>query len=122
MQDDLTNEKQEIAYNNSKIEKGTNNLPSPLSNNDMGTGQMPSPNGKMGIAGVTTPDDKTSTKEAGKITQDNPDVDFASESSSNKGIRGFLRKVTRTIEKRTNIKATDDDGRLLIAGLAIKTN
>jgi hypothetical protein len=39
---------------------------------------------------------------------------------SNKGIRGFLRKVTRTFEKRTNIKATDDDDRLLVAGLAIK--
>jgi hypothetical protein len=41
---------------------------------------------------------------------------------SNKGIRGFLRKVTRTFEKRTNIKATDDDDRLLIAGLSIKMN
>jgi hypothetical protein len=52
---------------------------------------------------------------------DNPDRQFASENSGNKGLRGFLRKVTRTFEKRTNIKATDDD-RLLIAGLAIKMN
>lgn len=54
----------------------------------------------------------------------NPDngVAYASESGSNKGIRGFFRKVTRTFEKRTNIKATDDDDRLLIAGLAIKVN
>jgi hypothetical protein len=52
---------------------------------------------------------------------DNPDRGFASENSGNKGLRGFLRKVTRTFEKRTNIKATDDD-RLLIAGLAIKMN
>jgi hypothetical protein len=38
-------------------------------------------------------------------------------------LRGFFRKVTRTFEKRTNIKATDDDDdRLLIAGLAIKLN
>jgi hypothetical protein len=36
------------------------------------------------------------------------------------GLRGFLRKVTRTFEKNTNIKATDDDDRLLVGGLAIK--
>lgn len=35
-------------------------------------------------------------------------------------LRGLLRKVTRTFEKTTNIKATDDEDRLLIAGLAIK--
>jgi hypothetical protein len=36
------------------------------------------------------------------------------------GIRGFLRKVTRTFEKNTRIDATDDDDRLLVGGLAIK--
>jgi hypothetical protein len=35
------------------------------------------------------------------------------------GIRGLLRKVTRTFEKTTNINTTDDD-RLLVGGLAIK--
>ncbi len=35
-------------------------------------------------------------------------------------LRGFFRKVTRTFEKNTNIKATDDEDRLLLAGLAIK--
>ena len=35
-------------------------------------------------------------------------------------LRGLFRKVTRTLEKRTNIEATDEDGRLLVAGLAIK--
>jgi len=34
--------------------------------------------------------------------------------------RGFFRKVTRTFEKTTNIKATDDEDRLLLGGLAIK--
>ncbi|WP_276502956.1 anti-sigma factor family protein [Terrimonas pollutisoli] len=34
-------------------------------------------------------------------------------------LRGFFRKVTRTFEKTTNIKATDED-RLLVGGLAIK--
>jgi hypothetical protein len=35
-------------------------------------------------------------------------------------LRGFLRKVTRTFEKNTNINATDDQDRVLIGGLAIK--
>ena len=35
-------------------------------------------------------------------------------------LRGFLRKVTRTFEKTTNLKATDPDDRLLIGGLAIQ--
>ncbi|MEI9947042.1 MAG: hypothetical protein WDN26_22820 [Chitinophagaceae bacterium] len=35
-------------------------------------------------------------------------------------LRGLFRKVTRTFEKTTGVKATDDDDRLLIAGLAIK--
>src|SRR5688572_5770712 len=45
------------------------------------------------------------------------DVD---ESGKKNKLRGFFRKVTRTFEKRTNIKATDDEDRLLLAGLAIK--
>lgn len=35
-------------------------------------------------------------------------------------LRGFFRKVTRTFEKTTNIKATDDEDRLLLGGLAIQ--
>ena len=35
-------------------------------------------------------------------------------------LRGFFRKITRTFEKNTNIKATDDEDRLLLGGLAIK--
>jgi hypothetical protein len=34
-------------------------------------------------------------------------------------LRGFFRKVTRTFEKRTNMDATTDDNKLLVAGLAI---
>lgn len=34
--------------------------------------------------------------------------------------RGFLRKVTRTFEKTTNLRATDADDRLLIGALAIQ--
>lgn len=35
-------------------------------------------------------------------------------------LRGFLRKVTRTFEKNTNINATDNEERILIGGLALK--
>jgi hypothetical protein len=35
-------------------------------------------------------------------------------------LRGFFRKVTRTFEKATNLKATNADDRLLIGGLAIQ--
>lgn len=34
--------------------------------------------------------------------------------------RGLLRKVTRNLEKRANIDATDDDDRLLVGGLAFR--
>lgn len=36
------------------------------------------------------------------------------------GLRGFVRKITRTFEKTTDFEATDGDDRLLVAGLAIK--
>jgi hypothetical protein len=35
-------------------------------------------------------------------------------------LRGLFRKVTRTLEKRASFDATDEDDRLLVAGLAIK--
>ncbi|MET0635962.1 MAG: hypothetical protein ABWZ25_08025 [Chitinophagaceae bacterium] len=41
-------------------------------------------------------------------------------SSKKSKLRGFFRKVTRTFEKTTNIKATDDEDRLLLGGLAIR--
>lgn len=70
-----------------------------------------------------TPDksDTYNIQNAVSDTKDNPEPEFASRGHKG-GVRGFFRKVTRTLEKRTNIKATDDDDRLLIAGLAIKLN
>ena len=35
-------------------------------------------------------------------------------------LRGFLRKITRTFEKTTNLRATNEDDQLLIGGLAIQ--
>jgi hypothetical protein len=113
-------------------EPKSNDLPKPNQNpnvnrgNDAITGndivQTPKDEGNSKAKDVTSPSPKTSDIPEGGIKKDdNPDAQFASENSGNKGLRGFLRKVTRTFEKRTNIKATDDD-RLLIAGLAIKMN
>ena len=42
------------------------------------------------------------------------------EPGSKSKLRGFFRKVTRTFEKATNIKVTDDQDRLLVGGLAFK--
>lgn len=107
-QSGLTKEDTEIVV----LKKPTNNLPQPIANADLNSGDRPNPRGNV----TFTPDNSSDNRTG------NPEFDFASNDSGNKGIRGFLRKVTRTIEKRTNIKTTDDDGRLLIAGLAIKTN
>lgn len=37
-------------------------------------------------------------------------------------LRGFLRKLTRTFEKTTNIDPADDENRILVGGLAFKVN
>lgn len=46
--------------------------------------------------------------------------DIANQSGKKNRLRGFFRKITRTFEKTTNIKATDGEDRLLVGGLAIK--
>jgi len=49
------------------------------------------------------------------------DEDVAVNEPENKTkFRGLLRKITRTFEKTTNIKATDEQDRLLVAGLSIR--
>lgn len=40
--------------------------------------------------------------------------------SSGKGLKGFLRKATRVIERRTGITAANDDNEILIASVAVK--
>lgn len=55
-----------------------------------------------------------------KVSDNNEDVADAEQSDKKGSVRGFLRRITRTIEKTTNVKTTDDDDRLLVGGLAIK--
>lgn len=47
------------------------------------------------------------------------DTIFDQDDKKNK-FRGFFRKITRTLEKRTDIDVTNEDGKLLVAGLAFK--
>jgi len=55
----------------------------------------------------------------------NPEVDGSVTnapvpSSKSGSLRGFLRKATRVIEKRTGIASSSDDGEILIGALAVK--
>ena len=48
--------------------------------------------------------------------------DFLAEVDNDKkaSLKGFLRKATRFIERRTNIKATNENDELLIGAVALK--
>ena len=70
---------------------------------------------------VVTPDNASSLNDGKTAVAIEPDYALGTDESGKKNkLRGFFRKVTRTFEKRTNIKATDDEDRLLLAGIAIK--
>jgi hypothetical protein len=53
---------------------------------------------------------------------DNFEDDGSTEEGSGKkgALRGFFRKVTRNVEKRTGVDPTNGDNRLLVGGLSIK--
>lgn len=114
-----------IAINN----KSSNNLPQPDNNPNINNNnatknalahikppkEIITTQQSLTKAPVTNPNEETSPPK-------NADVSFAKleESGENKKNRGFLRKLVRTFEKRTNVNATDDDDRLLIGGLSFK--
>lgn len=68
---------------------------------------------------TVTPATSDALYTSNKATDSFDEVDEDQAGKKNK-LRGFFRKVTRTFEKNTNIKATDDEDRLLLGGLAIK--
>ena len=121
-QPDVKKEEPVIAQQN-KEKQPSNGLP----NTEHNPNATKIEDHKDAIAGVD-PSSKEILTESNKktdvrvVTDPIPQPSYAVEqqSSGKGGLRGFLRKVTRTLEKRTNIKATDDDDRLLVAGLAIK--
>lgn len=110
--------------------KETNNLPQPVSNPYVNKSIVDNP-----IVMVTPQESLTNIKETNSRPTVTPHssqpldhvvtaasiepVDEEQPGRKNK-LRGFFRKVTRTFEKTTNIKATDDEDRLLLGGLAIK--
>jgi hypothetical protein len=135
---EITRQEEVIAKD--KIEqRPTNNLPKPESNpivksyaeqgnvatgNDSNNSSLTNATQNSNKPNVTSTDPETSSNTEESNGQNNSDVITASNTSnSNKGggLRGFFRKVTRTFEKKANIK-TDEDDRLLIAGVAIKLN
>jgi hypothetical protein len=133
------NKKEPEVFAVIKDDKPTNNIPQPLYNpnvnnkpdnsidaNAASTAAVDTKELQQQIpnksAVTTTPADTYINKTDATA---NPEVttepEFASNNNGKKGkLRGFLRKVTRTFEKRTNISATDDEERLLVGGLAIK--
>jgi hypothetical protein len=110
-------------------DKNRNNLPEPVYNPNI-TGKLDQ-NGAISLASSVNTKALTDLKENDVVFAVTPntaptleqavDVDDEPQpDKKNSKLRGFFRKVTRTVEKTTNLKTTDDDGRLLIAGLAIK--
>jgi len=112
-------------------EKQTNNLPDTDANPYVRFSQE-----EMSVADVDIPAIKTLTTQPNvnakmDVTQLSPQPLYTSNTSTESdedvsqkgrkgGLRGFVRKITRTFEKNTNFEATDGDDRLLVAGLAIK--
>ena len=118
-------EEQTVANNDNN--KPTNNLPQPLNNPNINKNNAPNDAIANNTASNTASKEITNPKESlTTVTNvstasynNNNDADQLEEGGKNKKNRGFLRKLTRTFEKRTNMTATDDD-RLLVGGLAFK--
>jgi hypothetical protein len=108
------------------MNKPSNNLPQPIKNsninkitvtNDVVVNSNPSKE-IIDPKESLTPVPVTNVIPA-SYTNNNNDASQLEEGGKNKKNRGFLRKLTRTFEKRTNMTATDDD-KLLVGGLAFK--
>ena len=111
-----------VADNN----KPSNNLPQRLNNSGINNNDATNNTvANINPAKETiTPNESLTTAPVTNVipassTNNNNDANQLEEGGNNKKNRGFLRKLTRTFEKRTNMTATDDD-RLLVGGLAFK--
>ncbi len=117
-------------------EKKTNNLPQPLYNPNVNKAiEQNNPIASIDVPAKRSLTNSTETNSTSTVTPNTTQpldhvitassiepVDAMDEDRPGKKnkLRGFFRKVTRTFEKTTNIKATDDEDRLLLGGLAIK--
>lgn len=107
---------------------GSNNLPEPVNDHDAialnenKPRQTVDPETKFSNDAVTSlsPEPLNNVVQA-RYPDPGRDNDLEQEPAGGKNkLRGLFRKVTRTLEKRTNIDATDNEERLLVAGLSIK--
>ncbi|MBC7949915.1 MAG: hypothetical protein H7Y42_18670 [Chitinophagaceae bacterium] len=126
----LTDKSTTIASQGNVIKKRGNDLPQPVNNPNIirnedtknTTAQIDVPKKPLTIPeefrGSTVVTDDVVATSNNISPADEEGIEQPAEKKNK--LRGFFRKITRTIEKRTNIKATDDDDRLLIAGLSIK--
>lgn len=112
------------------INNNPNNLPKDISRNPNMAGSL---NDDVTLANVTALTNLKDNNSPPRVTSGTPqsfiqakntlptDEDVVmNEPEKKTKFRGLLRTLTRTFEKTTNIKATDDDDRLLVAGLAIR--
>ncbi len=123
----------EIAQVIKPIEKQHNNLPEPKYNpyiNEVKPEDRviamnePSKNPSLTKGQQNIIDPPVTTKVDDSFIQTSNPIDESvavNQPGGNKNkLRGFFRKLTRTFEKNTNIKATDEEDRLLVGGLAIR--
>ena len=127
------NKQQALIANNA--EQKNNNLPSPELNpnvqpqrdsKDYAIASINNPVSKETINTINPGNEivtKPNTPPSTIITASNKtsvgDLPVAESDGKKNKLRGFFRKLTRTFEKRTDIDATDEDGKLLVAGFAI---
>ncbi len=124
-----------IVENTVTPQQKTNNLPEPKNNPNVTKVTEENPIAKVDLPkeeplttiidnnsiDAVTPDNASSLNDGKTAVPIGPDYALGTDDDGKKNkLRGFFRKVTRTFEKRTNIKATDDEDRLLLAGLSIK--
>ena len=106
------------------INKPSNNLPQPLNNSSINNNASNNTFANINPSKETiTPKESLTTAPVTNVMtasyNNNNDAEQLEEGGNNKKNRGFLRKIARTFEKRTNMTATDDD-MLLVGGLAFK--
>jgi hypothetical protein len=124
-----------IVENTVTPQQKTNNLAEPKNNPNVTKATEENPIAKVDLPkqeplttiidnnsiDAVTPDNASSLHDGKTAVPIEPDYALGTDDDGKKNkLRGFFRKVTRTFEKRTNIKATDDEDRLLLAGLSIK--
>ena len=113
-------EKEELVINENN--KPSNQLPQPLNRDAIAFNENPEKNINANTPLTNESVTSISPQPSDIIQTSYDDAELGKASGKKTNLRGFLRKVTRTFEKRTNIAAADDDDRLLVGGLAFKLN